>query len=94
VRIALGVDDSLNCTFRIVSDEVARVESEVLGAINSSATANVRSGPGLDFDVVAMVETGEQVVVLGTDDSEAWVNIRLNDGTEGWIAALLVTLDE
>jgi uncharacterized protein YgiM (DUF1202 family) len=48
----------------------------------------------LDFDVVAMVETGEQVVVLGTDDSEAWVNIRLNDGTEGWIAALLVTLDE
>jgi hypothetical protein len=94
VRIALGVDDSITCTFHIELDEASNSESEIQGTINSLTSANIRSGPGSRYDVIAMVETGEQVVVLGTDDSEAWVNIRLNDGTEGWIAALLVTLDE
>jgi hypothetical protein len=94
VRIALGADDSITCTFRIELDETSSNGSEIQGTINSLTSANIRSGPGSRYDVIAMVETGEQVVVLGTDDSEAWVNIRLNDGTEGWIAALLVTLDE
>jgi hypothetical protein len=94
VRIALGADDSITCTFHIELDEASNSESEIQGTINSLTSANIRSGPGSRYDVIAMVETGEQVVVLGTDDSEAWVNIRLNDGTEGWIAALLVTLDE
>ncbi|GAB4530535.1 MAG: hypothetical protein OHK0046_51170 [Anaerolineae bacterium] len=48
---------------------------------------NLRSGPGLDFEVTARLERGALVTLLEgprKTDGYAWWNIRTEDGTTGW----------
>ncbi|MDB5664419.1 SH3 domain-containing protein [Cypionkella sp.] len=58
----------------------------------TAKTANVRSGPGKDFDVVERLVRGESVLVVsqgeGADD---WSLIRIEgDGVEGYVASRLL----
>ena len=54
-----------------------------------SAVQNVRSGPGLDFDVIGQLRRGEQALVLGATPDHAWLVIDYR-GQWGWLAAHLV----
>lgn len=56
---------------------------------------NVRSGPGVDFPRIATGLLGEALTVLDQAEDCAWVQVRISDGTEGWVAggAQFVTLD-
>lgn len=56
---------------------------------------NVRSGPGVDFPRIATGLLGEALTVLDQAEDCAWVQVRIPDGTEGWVAggAQFVTLD-
>ena len=56
------------------------------GIINS--TANIRSGPGLNYAVIGQAEEGQVVTVIGCNDDCTWYKLD----TEGWIAAFLVDL--
>ncbi|MEO8530257.1 MAG: SH3 domain-containing protein [Deltaproteobacteria bacterium] len=47
---------------------------------------NVRAGQGTEFAVVTQVYFAEPVTILTSVDAE-WVQIRLTDGTEAWLAA-------
>jgi hypothetical protein len=47
---------------------------------------NVRSGPGTDFPRVATGLRGEELIVLDQEDQCAWLQVRIPDGTEGWVA--------
>lgn len=49
---------------------------------------NVRGGPGTANAVVSSAERGEIVVILG--ESGEWLNVRLADGSEGWVAKKFV----
>lgn len=60
------------------------------GAIVVTGAANVRSGPGTTYTVVAVVTQGQQVALLGRNSDSSWVQIRLADGTVGWTNASLV----
>jgi uncharacterized protein YgiM (DUF1202 family) len=58
----------------------------------STATAtvrlNVRSGPGLDQAIVKTIESGTAVEFTGfRNDAGDWIQVRLDDGTTGWVAA-------
>jgi hypothetical protein len=57
--------------------------------------ANVRTGPGLDFPIVAGINTGETVPAIGRDSTGEWFAISFAGGTNGvgWISALVATLD-
>lgn len=46
---------------------------------------NMRSGPGTSYGVVATLPLGAKAEVIGSDGN--WNNIRLPDGTEGWMSA-------
>ena len=46
--------------------------------------ANVRSGAGNDYPSVATVKQGEKLIVIG--EIGDWLNVRLEDGKEGWIS--------
>jgi uncharacterized protein YgiM (DUF1202 family) len=75
---------------------VAGDDGEGLGVVIASASANVRAGAGSGFDVLAAANPDEIVAILGvaqTEDEGEWLNIRLPDGTEGWISADLVRVD-
>lgn len=56
-----------------------------------SERANVRSGPGTDFDVIGSLSRGEEALVNGIDTSGQWFQIVYQD-TLGWISAETVQI--
>lgn len=56
-------------------------------------SANVRSGPGTDFEVVSRLTRGESVLVVAEGDGpDGWSLIRIEgDGVEGYIATRLLS---
>jgi SH3-like domain-containing protein len=62
----------------------------VSGAVNQDA--NLRSGPGVGYKSIRGLTVGTVVTVLGANDDRDWYNVRLEDSTEGWLLASLVTV--
>jgi N-acetylmuramoyl-L-alanine amidase len=55
-------------------------------------TVNVRSGPGIQYDIIGQLTNGDQVRVIGRSDEENdWLQIEYKDGT-GWVAYFTVTV--
>lgn len=54
-----------------------------------SAVQNVRSGPGLQYDVIGQLPSGRQARVLGATPDYAWLVIDFQ-GQWGWLASYLV----
>ncbi len=65
---------------------------QIEGSVNSLQDVNVRSGPNVQSPAFAVLRPGTGFVVLGTNEEGNWFNIRLEDGTEGWISSQLVRL--
>jgi SH3 domain protein len=63
-----------------VAEEVAYIRDEV--------RVNLRAGPGLQYKILAMLESGDRVVSLATQPD--WVQVRTQAGTVGWVPAGLV----
>ncbi len=55
-----------------------------------SRRLNVRAGPSTLHPRIGMVTKGERLDVLGKTPDGTWWQIRLNDGTLGWVYAKLV----
>ncbi|MEW9918459.1 SH3 domain-containing protein [Marimonas sp. MJW-29] len=56
----------------------------------SGNRVNVRGGPGTNFDVVASLVRGDEVIVL-EDNGDGWVRFESVDGnTGGWLAEFLL----
>ncbi len=56
-------------------------------------TPNIRSGPGQDYEIIGMAESGQVMTVRG-EEEEGWLPIRTGDGLEGYVFAGLVAIDE
>lgn len=54
------------------------------GVVNTSAL-NVRTGPGINYGVTAVVYQGQGVALIGRNADSSWVKVRLTNGTVGWI---------
>jgi N-acetylmuramoyl-L-alanine amidase len=52
---------------------------------------NIRSGPGTTYDIVTRVQDGERFPIVKQEDD--WYQIRLTDGTTGYVAGWLVAAD-
>jgi uncharacterized protein YraI len=64
------------------------------GVVDAQQTINVRGGPGTENAVVTTLEPGTEVRVLGRNSDGSWINIQLDDGTEGWVSAELLEIQE
>lgn len=75
----------------VIAESVA-AEPGVLMVVNTKS-ANVRSGPGKDYDVVGRLARGESVLVVAQGEgADGWSLIRIEgDGVEGYIATRLLT---
>ncbi|MCF8109866.1 MAG: TIGR04211 family SH3 domain-containing protein [Desulfobacteraceae bacterium] len=49
----------------------------------------LRAGPGLDYRVNRMLKSGQQLEVLDTE--ERWTQVRLPDGTIGWVFSKFIS---
>ncbi len=78
-------------TAPVVAEPLA-AEPGVLMVVNTKS-ANVRSGPGKDYDVVGRLTRGESVLVVAQGEgTDGWSLIRIEgDGVEGYIATRLLT---
>jgi len=54
--------------------------AEVLGEL-----VNLRSGPGSDYEALAILPLSDQVELLGKTADGEWIMVRAKDGQEGWI---------
>ncbi|MDX2075919.1 MAG: serine/threonine protein kinase [bacterium] len=57
----------------------------------SSASANLRSGPGTNYGVVAAALSGESFDVVARTSDSAWYLIQYNTSTRAWVSASVVT---
>ncbi|MBL8156363.1 MAG: SH3 domain-containing protein, partial [Anaerolineae bacterium] len=65
----------------------------ITGIVASLQTVNVRQGPGTEFDSIIALTPGTGVMILGQNEDGRWLNIRLDDGREGWISAALLRIN-
>lgn len=65
---------------------------QVLGSVFSLNDVNMREGPGVTFPAASALRPGTGFIVVASDESGGWFNVRLEDGQEGWISATLVRL--
>jgi N-acetylmuramoyl-L-alanine amidase len=61
-------------------------------AVVATGALNVRSGPGVGYSVVAVISYGQTVTLIGRNSAVTWAQIRLANGTVGWVNASLLQL--
>ena len=55
----------------------------------------VRTGPGIDHKIVAMIKSGERVEVLKPEEPEKnWSLVRIANGKDGWVLSRFLTSKE
>lgn len=59
--------------------------------VKAASGANLRTGPGTDYDVILAIANGTRVELIATMDG--WYEVKLADGTRGWIYSELMELD-
>lgn len=59
---------------------------QALGVVNTGAV-NVRSGPGAQYNPIAVLQSGSTVGLIGRNADSSWVKVRLSNAVEGWIRA-------
>ncbi len=84
--IRLSADPSL----LPVAEAGGAAASNVL-LVQSSASLRIRRGPGTNQARVAVFPAGTTATVIGRNADSSWLQIRLDSGTEGWVAADFVT---
>lgn len=60
-----------------------------IGTVTATVRLNVRSGPGTQYGVVAQINPGAQVEVIGAESG--WYEIA---APSGWVSGLYVALSE
>jgi hypothetical protein len=65
----------------------------ITGIVASLETVNVREGPGVTFSAIRALVPGTGVEILGQNEDGRWLNIKMDDGEEGWISATLVRVN-
>lgn len=58
-------------------------------AVVITAGLNVRSGPSTSYPVLTTVPAGTQLIVLGRNEANTWIGVRLENGTQGWVTRSL-----
>lgn len=76
------------------AEPIAAPGTVILGVNNTSDAINVREGPGRDFARVAALGAGQEVQIIGRNDDGSWLQVRLEDDTEGWVLAELIRIQE
>jgi hypothetical protein len=68
------------------------VSTEIYGRVVADDWVNVRLGPGDTFLPRTSIPPGTNFIVLGRSEDGGWLLVRLEDRTEGWMAAQFVDL--
>ncbi|MEW5985676.1 MAG: SH3 domain-containing protein [Chloroflexota bacterium] len=59
----------------------------------TNIAANARSGPGLGYSVIEVVDAGVAVNLIGRSEAADWLQVLLPGDKEAWIYAILLTVN-
>lgn len=59
-------------------------------AVVNVSSANLRSGPGTEYDIVGNANQGDELPIIAQAYNSTWYNIRQGEGDTAWIAASIV----
>lgn len=65
----------------------------VVGIVRAVQPINVREGPGTNFDILTALPAGTGVQIIGQNGDGSWLNIRMDDGREGWMSAQFIRVE-
>ena len=94
--LAAPVGGAANAAAEPAAESAAPAIAQPTGAraIISDPLVNLRSGPGLDFEVVAVAERGEEFDITGrSGDGEWWQICCTVEGVTAWVINTLVDTD-
>lgn len=57
----------------------------------ASSSANVRNGPGINYESITTLQENDIVLVLATNNDGSWYNVALEDSSTGWLAVSVST---
>jgi hypothetical protein len=63
------------------------------GRISSNQNVNLRENPSTTSSIVTTIAPNTPIVVLALSEDNSWYEIQLDDGTTGWVAAFLVSIN-
>ena len=66
------------------SEATPSAGGEPIATVTTGAL-NVRSGPGIGYEVITIVYEGDRLTLIGRNANTSWIQIRLPDGREGWV---------
>jgi uncharacterized protein YgiM (DUF1202 family) len=70
-----------------VSDAPVAATVTPTATVTGALSLNLRNGPSTDNAVIATVPLGTQVVLLGRSYDSLWAEVKLSNGTVGWVQA-------
>lgn len=65
----------------------------ITGIVGGPRRINLRAGPGTTHDTIGGLTPGTGILILGQNEDGTWLNILLDDGTEGWVSAGLIYIE-
>jgi uncharacterized protein YraI len=66
-----------------------KAAGEVTAVVNVGKL-NLRAGPGFAYLVIKVLDQGQRLSVLGRSANSVWIEVRLPDGSGGWVYAYFV----
>lgn len=76
----------------IIPDDQGTPAAETDVSVSSYGRVNVRSGPGIDYEIVGQLDVDEHADALArSSETSDWLLIRYSD-VEGWVAYFTVTV--
>ena len=65
----------------------------ITGIVGGQNRINLRAGPSRESEAIGALTPGTGILILGRNDDNTWLNILLDDGTEGWVSAGLIYIE-
>ncbi len=64
-------------------------------ALTATSDVNIRSGPGLDYDTIGLLQQGQTAEVTGVSPDSGWwvVKVEAAPGGQGWVSTQFVTTE-
>ncbi len=93
VAVAAATDDSDSAESATDEPAVDEAAAAASTAVVTASAANLRSGPGSAYEVVAVVSNGDELTIVGQTNDCANLVVLTADGVEGWLSAMLVSTD-
>ncbi len=74
------------------SPTATATQTPIPDAAVGETLTNLRSGPAVGFGILSEVGPGAPLTILGKSADSEWLQVRIPDGTEGWMFYLPVEL--